>query len=85
MTCSYRFTVTQSVGNEYFQMSELALKTIAAHTHNYVDGICTVCGQIDPAAMTLNAEGVYELSTALQLKLWGKMIEKTVSMPSKPN
>ncbi|WP_238305658.1 discoidin domain-containing protein [Hoylesella marshii] len=71
----YRFTVTQSVGNEYFQMSELALKTIAAHTHNYVDGICTVCGQIDPAAMPLNAEGVYELSTALQLKLWGKMIE----------
>ena len=71
----YRFTVTQSVGEEYFQMSELALKTIAAHTHNYVDGICTVCGQIDPAAMTLNAEGVYELSTALQLKLWGKMIE----------
>lgn len=71
----YRFTVTQSVGNEYFQMSELALKTIAAHTHNYVDGICTVCGQIDPVAMTLNAEGVYELSTALQLKLWGKMIE----------
>ena len=71
----YRFTVTQSVGNEYFQMSELALKTIATHTHNYVDGICTVCGQIDPAAMTLNAEGVYELSTALQLKLWGKMIE----------
>lgn len=96
-------------------MSELALKTIAAHTHqwkttqtvaptcgaegydlqtcsiceatrktnvvpatgahNYVDGICTVCGQVDPAAMTLNAEGVYELSTALQLKLWGKMIE----------
>lgn len=71
----YRFTITQSVGEEYFQMSELALKTIAAHTHNYVDGICTVCGQIDPAAMTLNAEGVYELSTALQLKLWGKMIE----------
>ncbi|MBA7489202.1 MAG: discoidin domain-containing protein [Prevotella sp.] len=71
----YRFTVTQSVGEEYFQMSELALKTIAAHTHNYVDGICIVCGQIDPAAMTLNAEGVYELSTALQLKLWGKMIE----------
>ena len=71
----YRFTVTQSVGNEYFQMSELALKTIATHTHNYVDGICTVCGQIDPAAMPLNAEGVYELSTALQLKLWGKMIE----------
>ena len=71
----YRFTVTQSVGEEYFQMSELALKTIAAHTHNYVDGICTVCGQIDPAAMTLNAEGVYELSTVLQLKLWGKMIE----------
>ena len=71
----YRFTVTQSVGEEYFQMSELALKTIAAHTHNYVDGICTVCGQIDPAAMPLNAEGVYELSTALQLKLWGKMIE----------
>ena len=71
----YRFTVTQSVGNEYFQMSELALKTIAAHTHNYVDGICTVCGQIDPAAMTLNAEGVYELSTARQLKLWGKAIE----------
>lgn len=71
----YRFTVTQSVGNEYFQMSELALKTIAAHTHNYVDGICTVCGQIDPAAIPLNAEGVYELSTALQLKLWGKMIE----------
>ena len=71
----YRFTITQSVGNEYFQMSELALKTIAAHTHNYVDGICTVCGQIDPAAMPLNAEGVYELSTALQLKLWGKMIE----------
>lgn len=25
--------------------------------------------------MTLNAEGIYELSTALQLKLWGKMIE----------
>ena len=71
----YRFTITQSVGEEYFQMSELALKTISAHTHNYVDGICTVCGQIDPAAMTLNAEGVYELSTALQLKLWGKMIE----------
>ena len=71
----YRFTITQSVGEEYFQMSELALKTIAAHTHNYVDGICTVCGQIDPAAMPLNAEGVYELSTALQLKLWGKMIE----------
>ena len=71
----YRFTVTQSVGEEYFQMSELALKTIAAHIHNYVDGICTVCGQIDPAAMPLNAEGVYELSTALQLKLWGKMIE----------
>ncbi len=71
----YRFTITQSVGDEYFQMSELALKTIAAHTHNYVDGICTVCGQIDPAAMPLNAEGVYELSTALQLKLWGKMIE----------
>lgn len=71
----YRFTITQSVGEEYFQMSELALKTIAAHTHNYVDGICTVCGQIDPAAMTLNAEGDYELSTALQLKLWGKMIE----------
>ena len=71
----YRFTITQSVGEEYFQMSELALKTIAAHTHNYVDGICTVCGQIDPTAMTLNAEGVYELSTALQLKLWGKMIE----------
>ena len=71
----YRFTITQSVGEEYFQMSELALKTIAAHTHNYVDGICTVCGQIDPAAMTLNAERVYELSTALQLKLWGKMIE----------
>ena len=71
----YRFTITQSVGEEYFQMSELALKTIAAHTHNYVDGICTVCGQIDPVAMTLNAEGVYELSTALQLKLWGKMIE----------
>lgn len=71
----YRFTITQSVGNEYFQMSELALKTIATHTHNYVDGICTVCGQIDPAAMPLNAEGVYELSTALQLKLWGKMIE----------
>jgi len=61
----YRFTITQSVGEEYFQMSELALKTIAAHTHNYVDGICTVCGQIDPAAMPLNAEGVYELSTAL--------------------
>ena len=71
----YRFTITQSVGEEYFQMSELALKTIAAHTHNYVDGICTVCGQIDPAAMPLNAEGGYELSTALQLKLWGKMIE----------
>ena len=71
----YRFTITQSVGEEYFQMSELALKTIAAHTHNYVDGIYTVCGQIDPAAMPLNAEGVYELSTALQLKLWGKMIE----------
>ena len=71
----YRFTITQSVGEEYFQMSELALKTIAAHTHNYVDGICTVCGQIDPAAMPLNAEGIYELSTALQLKLWGKMIE----------
>ena len=71
----YRFTVTQSVGNEYFQMSELALKTIAAHTHNYVDGICTVCGQFDPSCMTLNAEGIYELSTALQLKLWGKMIE----------
>lgn len=111
----YRFTVTQSVGNEYFQMSELALKTIAAHTHkwkttqmvaatcvaegyemqtcsiceatrktnvvpatgahDYVDGICTVCGQIDPSCMTLNAEGIYELSTALQLKLWGKMIE----------
>ena len=73
----YRFTITQSVGEEYFQMSELALKTIAAHTHNYVDGICTVCGQIDPAAMPLNAEGVYELSTALQLKLWGKMIENS--------
>ena len=25
--------------------------------------------------MTLNAEGIYELSTALQLKLWGKAIE----------
>ena len=111
----YRFTITQSVGEEYFQMSELALKTIAAHTHKwkttqtvaatcgaegyemqtcsiceatrkanlvpatgahtYVDGICTVCGQIDPSCMTLNAEGIYELSTALQLKLWGKMIE----------
>ena len=111
----YRFTVTQSVGEEYFQMSELALKTIAAHTHQwkttqtvaptcaaegydlqtcsiceatrrtnvvpatgahtYVDGICTVCGQFDPSCMTLNAEGIYELSTALQLKLWGKMIE----------
>ena len=111
----YRFTITQSVGEEYFQMSELALKTIAAHTHKwkttqtvaatcgaegyemqtcsiceatrkanvvpatgahtYVDGICTVCHQIDPSIMTLNAEGVYELSTALQLKLWGKAIE----------
>ncbi|MFC2760832.1 discoidin domain-containing protein, partial [Hallella multisaccharivorax] len=111
----YRFTITQSVGEEYFQMSELALKTIAAHTHKwkttqtvaatcgaegyemqtcsiceatrkanvvpatgahtYVDGICTVCHQIDPSIMTLNAEGIYELSTALQLKLWGKAIE----------
>ena len=111
----YRFTITQSVGEGYFQMSELALKTIAAHTHKwkttqtvaatcgaegyemqtcsiceatrkanvvpatgahtYVDGICTVCHQIDPSIMTLNAEGIYELSTALQLKLWGKAIE----------
>ena len=111
----YRFTITQSVGEEYFQMSELALKTIEKHNHEwkttqtvaatcgsegyemqtcsvceairktnvvpatgahtYVDGICTVCGQIDPSSMTLNAEGIYELSTALQLKLWGKMIE----------
>ena len=111
----YRFTITQSVGEEYFQMSELALKTIEKHNHEwkttntvaatcgsegyemqtcsvceatrkanvvpatgahtYVDRICTVCGQIDPSCMTLNAEGVYELSTALQLKLWGKMIE----------
>lgn len=111
----YRFTITQSVGEEYFQMSELALKIIEKHTHKwkttntvaptcvaegyemqtcsiceatrkvnlvpatgahtYVDGICTVCGQINPSSMTLNAEGVYELSTALQLKLWGKMIE----------
>ena len=111
----YRFTVTQSVDDVYFQMSELALKIIEKHNHKwkttntvaatcvaegyemqtcsiceatrkanvvpatgahtYVDGICTVCGQIDPSCMTLNAEGIYELSTALQLKLWGKMIE----------
>ena len=111
----YRFTITQSVGEEYFQISELALKTIEKHNHEwkatntvaatcgsegyemqtcsvceatrkanvvpatgahtYVDGICTVCGQIDPSSMTLNAEGIYELSTARHLILWGKAIE----------
>ena len=70
----YRFTVSGAAGGTYFQMGELALKAEDIHAHNYVDGYCTICHRPDPAYITANAEGFYELGTADQIKWWSAMV-----------
>ena len=70
----FRFTVSGAADGTYFQISELALKAEVAHEHNYVDGYCTICHRPDPAYMTVNTEGFYELGTAAQMKWWSAMV-----------
>ncbi len=36
--------------------------------HTFVDGFCTVCGAYDPAFMTVNGDGFFEVSEPVQLK-----------------
>ena len=35
--------------------------------HNFVDGVCSVCGEADPDFMTIGEDGFYQIGTAGQL------------------
>ena len=44
--------------------------------HNYKDGICTLCGELDPNYITLNSDGFYEISDAAELNWFAEMVNR---------
>lgn len=44
--------------------------------HNFVDGFCTVCGDIDETWKTEEADGYYHFSTVREIEWWSKMVNE---------
>lgn len=62
----YVVTVTAPNGNEF------TITITIAHTHNYEDGFCTICGKTDNAVFS--QAGLYT-ATGKQLATWAELVE----------
>lgn len=44
--------------------------------HNYVDGFCSVCGDVDENWITESEDGYYHFSTVKEIEWWSDMVRK---------